>query len=93
MSGGVGYTPSPSIVQSNATSELVGGRCVMADFSLLEQGDLVKHLGLSQYTVGYGVVVKIFPFRTHYDNRILVEWSGSGVRCIMNVHLLRKVSQ
>ena len=92
MSGGVGYTPSPSIVQSNATSELAEGRCAMDKHSLLELGDLVKHLSKS-FNVGYGVVVKIYPFRTHYDNRILVEWFGSGVRCIMNVHLLGKVSR
>ncbi len=65
----------------------------MDKYSLLEQGDLVKHLSKSYSDVGYGVVVKIYPFRTHYDNRILVEWSGSGVRCVMNVHLLRKVSR
>ena len=88
MSGGVGYTPSPSIVQSNVTSEPVGGRCIMADFSLLEIGDLVRHKNIGCL----GVVVKIHPFRTHYDNRIWVHWSD-GVKCIMNVHIIRKVSQ
>ena len=69
----------------------------MDKYSLLEIGDLVKHSshleGVDFDKVGYGVVVKIYPFRTHYDNRILVEWAGSGARCIMNVHLLRKVTR
>jgi len=57
----------------------------------MEIGDLVKHDCLPYSTVGYGVIVKIYPFHTHYDNRIMVEWTGSGVRCLMNVHLLSKV--
>mgnify|MGYP001305868106 FL=1 len=58
----------------------------------MEVGDLVRHEALPYSTVGYGVIVKIYPFRTHYDSRIMVEWTGSGVKCLVNVHLIRKVS-
>jgi len=62
----------------------------MDKYCLLDQGDLVEHITRDNEL---GIVVKIYPFRTHYDHRIMVEWNVDGVRCLTNVHLLRKVSR
>ena len=61
----------------------------MDKYCLLEKGDLVKHLTRDEW----GIVVKIYPFRTHYDHRIMVQWNVDSARCLSNVHLLRKVSR
>ena len=60
----------------------------MDKYSLLDIGDLVRHKNVGCL----GVVVKVYPFQTHYDNRILVHWSVGGER-VVNVHNLLKVSQ
>ena len=60
----------------------------MDNYYLLEKGDLVRHKNIGCL----GVVLKVHPFRTHYDNRIVVHWSD-GVKCIVNVHNLFKVSR
>lgn len=85
-SGGAGYIPSPSIVQSNATSELVEGRCAM---DKLEKGDLVR----SEWGDGdRGIVLKVASLSIN-GNRVRVHWAKSGRQMWENIHALRKVSQ
>ena len=60
----------------------------MSAYSLLEQGDLVQHKDIGCL----GIIIKVFPFSTHYDRRIYIQWNDD-TRCFTNVHLLRKITK